>query len=696
MMNAVGGAPQAPAGLIIGVPVPNDRIAPVIGKAGAGLKFAREQSRGCQLAVVQDDQNNPGVRPRVNLSGDPSAIAVAFGIVADKAFTEEAHGPPCVLVPADKAGGIIGKGGERLKQIRSMTGVQVIVDREPVTDPSTGAQERRVSFNGPKQNLANALAIGLTGSAAPGMPQMSGGGQIGQATDALAAALQAGGLSANPAVLNLVQQLQNTIQQATKQGSPAGGGAPQQMQSGAALSSVKPSDADPDSMQVQIFLDAKVVGAVVGKEGATIKQTAANYGVNAWVTRREEGPRRVALLGPAQNVLNAENAVYQQIAEASGQEDIGEMRLAMLIRQEAAGAVMGKGGQQMIAIKQSSQAQIKIERDSIEGQRPCFISGGFADIVQAQRLIHDIVRQVPISQEPQQSSMGKRPAAAMGGMGGMGGPVIGNMSPSTAGVAPTVGVAPQKRQRMEQQQTMSPMQAMQQIQQQIQHGQSMPMQPGQPMRQNGATAALGPDATRVLIPKQLTGAVIGKQGSMLKQVREHYGIDMRVLADADAPQWDQDRVLSASGPLDNKVEAIKYMLQVAYGQDSDSLALKLLVPAQAAGGVVGKQGSTLNGIRQQAGIDVQLERNDVAGDRLLFCQGPADNIAYVLHQVAGILERSGAGGSGMMQQQRHQQQPVQHHMQQAPAVGMQPASNGGIDFTKYFAAGAASAGMQYS
>eukprot|EP00927_Polykrikos_kofoidii_P039619 TRINITY_DN33977_c0_g1_i1.p1 TRINITY_DN33977_c0_g1~~TRINITY_DN33977_c0_g1_i1.p1 ORF type:complete len:787 (-),score=137.18 TRINITY_DN33977_c0_g1_i1:49-2409(-) len=733
----------------IGLVVPVDRLGAVIGKAGSGLKYAREQSGGCKLEVVQHEPNAPS--RRVNLNGDAGQVAAAFAIIVQKAYPDETYGIPTILVPADRAGGIVGKGGEMLKRVREVTGVQVKVEREAIADPDTGIQERMVTLQGDLGSVGTALGIALGGSGrsvghstpigssgngsmgvgppvgcaglagvaaagaaaaaaagamgapggsvaagsmpdyasalpatVPGMPPAAmgcpagaygcGGASIQDWATALPATVPGmpaaataqmscgpigaigaiqplpsmNDLGALPAVVpgmpgmpgGQVQDYAAALP-ASVPGMPVGVGGMQggffgqggyEGQGGGsfggagydgganapsvALSNVRLPSSEPDSIQLHMYVPDKLVGAIVGKEGAVIKQTSASSGCVCSVTSREHGPRRVVILGTYYQCLSAQNAMWEQMRAASANDStdfLAEAKVVFMVRKEAAGAVVGKQGANLNAIRDSSQAKIKLDRDEIAGQRPITISGSWQSVMTAEKLIDDIVRGIPVAEESLKRSREDHGA----------------------------------------------------------HDGQVAKRP----RTDGGSGG-GTSQTRLLIPARYAGAVIGKQGQGLKAIRETYDVRVKLLSTEELPAYPGERLVLVTGTLTAKLASLQVMLQAAFAQELDQMLMKLLIPSASAGAIVGKQGSVLKNIRDQTNSNLQLEREEINGERLLHCQGTQLQITSVLQMVLPILENAGSGGGG----------GSSHHVPPAP-----PSSTSGqtIDFSQYYAAGAA-------
>jgi len=580
--------------LSIGVMIPSDRIARVIGKAGAGLKQLREMS-ACKVQV-QQSSDTESLR-RVDLSGGIDGLATAFQLTLRKAFPEDTSVSPTVLIPADKAGLVVGKGGDNLKRVREACGVRISLEREPVADAASGTQERVVAMQGDVAAMSQALRIALGGGTGP-MPYM-GAMPLGAAMSMMPGMSRFGCM-----------------------GMPG-------------LSHVRAASTNAEEVQVHMVVPDRLAGAILGKDGAQVKQTAATSACKVSMTTRDGmSDRRIVMQGTYSQCAEAQGLVCEQMQDAAvalGQENVDTTSI-FFIRKEAAGAVVGKQGAALRQIRELSGAKIQLAREEVEGQRPCSITGPLELILQAEKLIFELVRAVPVDTTVRSNGAGMGYNSYGGGY-----PFGGGMSDMSM-----------KRQDF------SPFAPM--------------------MKRRGDDD--GSVVTKLLIPARSAGAVIGKQGSGLKQLRETYGVNIEMLQQVQAPHWPNDRILILKGALGPRQSAVDAVLRFAF-MDGEGATLKMLVPSSAAGSVIGRQGGTLRSVREQAGVGVQVERDEVLGERLITATGTLAGVTTAATIVLAILEggtnaAAGAANSPSPQQSLAQQHVgglsgIQHqHQQQGP------------------------------
>jgi len=331
----------------------------------------------------------------------------------------------------------------------------------------------------------------------------------------------------------------------------------------------------------------RFAGAILGKGGEKVKQTSSTAGCKVYMTTRErQSERRAVLIGTYEATATAQRLIREQLEEASaaekqsgGGEDLGEVQVNFLVRREAAGVVIGKQGATMKSIREQCSARISLNRDEVSGYRPCLITGSLQSVLQAEQLIYDLVKTVEVD-----------PASSAGaGYGGYGG-----------GYEDYSNVLGLKR------------------------------------------GAEPEEITKMLVPSVCAGAVIGKQGTGLKGIRERCGVQVDVLQVASAPQWPTDRVITLKGHLAARQAAADAVLRsVARLQDSEPACFKVLIPSSQAGSVIGKQGATLRSIREQSGINVQVERDEAMGERLVTASGPLSQVSVAAATILQVLDSNG-------------------------------------------------------
>mmetsp|Transcript_173 Transcript_173/g.340 ORF Transcript_173/g.340 Transcript_173/m.340 type:complete len:119 (-) Transcript_173:156-512(-) len=104
----------------------------------------------------------------------------------------------------------------------------------------------------------------------------------------------------------------------------------------------------------------------------------------------------------------------------------------MFLRREVCGAVIGRQGSGIARLREQSGARVSISEQQVEGMRPCHLEGPLESVLEAERLIWEVVLTVPIS--------GASSVAALGGDLGWSGLAVPRVPAETASGAATAPV----------------------------------------------------------------------------------------------------------------------------------------------------------------------------------------------------------------------------------------------------------------
>ncbi|CAE8728649.1 unnamed protein product, partial [Polarella glacialis] len=156
-----------------------------------------------------------------------------------------------------------------------------------------------------------------------------------------------------------------------------------------------------------------------------------------------------------------------------------------------------------------------------------------------------------------------------------------------------------------------------------------------PPQQGPRDGHQGGKETTMLVPAQSAGAIIGKQGSGLKLIRERCGVHLEVLQQDKAPQWPNERVVILKGSLSGRQAAVAAVVHAAFPlEQHDAVDLRLLVSSSDAGAVIGRQGGNLKAIRERCQVGVQVDKNEIRpGERLVTANGALPAVLAASHLI---------------------------------------------------------------
>jgi polyribonucleotide nucleotidyltransferase len=127
-------------GTTIELSIPGTRAGLIIGKNGETIKQLQEQA-GVKMVLIQDTNAPTEQDKPLRISGDPSKVEKARQMVLDLLGSRGAslsisRPTTTFAVPSEKAGLVIGKGGETIKEIMRQSGAHVEIQRQPSPNPA--------------------------------------------------------------------------------------------------------------------------------------------------------------------------------------------------------------------------------------------------------------------------------------------------------------------------------------------------------------------------------------------------------------------------------------------------------------------------------------------------------------------------------------------------------------------------------
>ncbi|CAF0820324.1 unnamed protein product [Didymodactylos carnosus] len=149
---------------------------------------------------------------------------------------------------------------------------------------------------------------------------------------------------------------------------------------------------------------------------------------------------------------------------------------------------------------------------------------------------------------------------------------------------------------------------------------------------------------RILVPSECVGAIIGKGGAQIKQIKQqtHAKVDVNKTESASNSTHSQERVIIIRGQQDNCVEACHEILKIMYDDAqiknrSTEVVLKVLAHNNYIGRIIGKAGNIINNIKKESDCTVTVSSvNDVTPyncERIITIKGELDNEIKALETV---------------------------------------------------------------
>lgn len=292
-----------------------------------------------------------------------------------------------IMVPGNKVGLIIGKGGETIKQLQEKTGAKMVV----VQDGPGQEMEKPLKISGDPQKVEHAkqLVMDLIGGDQNNGGRGGGGGGGGGGRDG-------GGFGGGRSMQPRQQDHGNP-----NYGYGNGGG--------------------PHNEQIELFVPKIAVGVVIGKGGDMIKKIQAETGCKLQFIQQskneEQGDRRCVVSGSKQQVEDGKRMIEDLIASVlkknsgggygndgwnsnynqsnqsiPGGVQVQQEQYQFIVPASKCGIIIGRNGDTIKQINQQSGAHCEMDRKASGNQtteKTFTIRGEQHQVEEAKRLIQD-------------------------------------------------------------------------------------------------------------------------------------------------------------------------------------------------------------------------------------------------------------------------------------------------------------------
>ncbi|XP_044075802.1 far upstream element-binding protein 1 isoform X1 [Siniperca chuatsi] len=333
--SAMGGMGGPPRSISEEFKVPDGMVGFIIGRGGEQISRLQQES-GCKIQIAPDSGGMPD--RSVTLTGPPESIQAAKRLLTE--IVEKGRPAPAfnhndgpgmtvqeIMVPASKAGLVIGKGGETIKSLQERAGVKMVMIQD---GPQNTGADKPLRISGEPFKVQQAKEM----------------------------------------VMELIRD-QGFREQRGEYGSRVGGGGGQGGSGG-------------DSLDVPVPRFA--VGIVIGRNGEMIKKIQNDTGVRIQF-KPDDGstPDRIAqIMGPPDQAQHAAEIISDLLrsVQAGGPPGHGGGRgrgrgqgnwnmgppgglqeFTFTVPTMKTGLIIGKGGETIKGISQQSGARIELQRN---------------------------------------------------------------------------------------------------------------------------------------------------------------------------------------------------------------------------------------------------------------------------------------------------------------------------------------------
>ncbi|XP_053723126.1 poly(rC)-binding protein 4-like isoform X2 [Synchiropus splendidus] len=292
------------------------------------------------------------------------------------------------------------------------------------------------------------------------------------------------------------------------------------------------------TLTLRLLMHGKEVGSIIGKKGNTVKRIRDESGARINISEGSCPERIVTISGPTDTVDRAVSMITAKLEEesnASATNSSGTGKSGVSVRLVVpagqCGSLIGKGGSKIKEIRESTGAQVQVAGELLPNstEREVTISGAQDLVVRCVRLICTVILESP----PKGATVPYRPGLSAG-------TVV--LSGNQGGVELQQTYAIQSPYAVQHPELVKLPQL------------SLPPQPlSQSVGQSAAALLPGvSEASQVtsqelVIPNDLIGSVIGRQGSKINEIRQVSGAQIKIGGQLE--ESSERRVTISGAPL---------------------------------------------------------------------------------------------------------------------------------------------------
>ncbi|XP_054270210.1 insulin-like growth factor 2 mRNA-binding protein 1 isoform X4 [Macrosteles quadrilineatus] len=409
----------------------------------------------------------------------------------------------------------------------------------------------------------------------------------------------------------------------------------------------------PTDFPLRILVQSDMVGAIIGRQGTTIRQITQQTRARVDVHRKDNVgslEKAITIYGNPDNCTNACKKILEVMQQEATNTNKGEITLKILAHNNLIGRIIGKGGNTIKRIMQDTDTKITVSSFNLE--RIITVKGTIDNMSRAESMISAKLRQSyenDLQAMAPQSMMfpGLHPMAMMatsgmgysgrGGVGYQGGypapypPMYQGGPPPLAG-GPPGGDA------------------------------SDPLYGGYEPPFLTDTEGYDPycaieETTYLYIPNNAVGAIIGTKGSHIRNMIRFSGASVKI-APMDENQKDSqqaERKVTIVGSPESQWKAqyliFEKMREEGFvsGSDDVRLTVEILVPSSQVGRIIGKGGQNVRELQRVTGSIIKLPEQSASppsqdDETTVHIIGPFFSVQSAQRRIRSMVVA--AGGSG--------------------------------------------------
>ncbi|XP_061076420.1 poly(rC)-binding protein 4 isoform X1 [Conger conger] len=305
------------------------------------------------------------------------------------------------------------------------------------------------------------------------------------------------------------------------------------------------------TLTLRLLMHGKEVGSIIGKKGETVKRIREESSARINISEGSCPERIITITGPTDCVFRAFTMITLKLEEdlstlvANGTvTSKPPVTLRLVIPASQCGSLIGKGGSKIKEIRESTGAQVQVAGDLLPNstERGVTISGTQDAIIQCVKLICTVILESP----PKGATIPYRPSPSPGAVLLSGNQVL---DASEFGSHPLFslaqgGVELQQAYTVQNQYGIPHSELAKLHQLSMQQGLSHMGQPATPILPAGIETNAQTTSQELLIPNDLIGSIIGRQGTKINEIRQVSGAQIKIGSQLDSTS---DRHVTITG-----------------------------------------------------------------------------------------------------------------------------------------------------
>ncbi|XP_018620383.2 poly(rC)-binding protein 4-like isoform X1 [Scleropages formosus] len=303
------------------------------------------------------------------------------------------------------------------------------------------------------------------------------------------------------------------------------------------------------TLTLRLLMHGKEVGSIIGKKGETVKRIREESSARVNISEGSCPERIITISGPTECVLRAFAMITLKLEEQDLTALVANgavasrppITLRLVIPTSQCGSLIGKGGSKIKEIRESTGAQVQVAGDLLPNstERGVTVSGTQDAIIQCVRLICTVILESP----PKGATIPYRPGPSPGAV------LLPRNQASDFGSHPlycvTQGAVDLQQAYNLQNQYGIPHSELAKLHQlSMQQNLGSVSQPSTGPALSGIESNCQTSSQELLIPNDLIGSVIGRQGTKINEIRQASGAQIKIGSQLDSTS---DRHVTITG-----------------------------------------------------------------------------------------------------------------------------------------------------